>query len=227
MNINRAIGFLRRVSGFGSFPVREHFRRIYEENLFGGAESRSGRGSSLVQTERLRQILPALLIALKARRFLDAPCGDCRWIAELNWEGCEYIGVDVVPDLIEANRRRLSGRPMEFRVADLCSDKLPLADVVFCRDCWVHLDFRQIRASIRNFARTGATYLCSTTFTAVQKNRDLRSAIWRPLNLQLPPFCFPPPRQLLVEGCSEDAGKYADKSIGVWAFADLPEQAGR
>jgi hypothetical protein len=216
-----AVARLKRITGLGSFAVPEHFQRIYRDNLFAGTESRSGKGSALDQTAIVRNELPRLLVEFGIRKLLDAPCGDCHWIAELDWTRVPYIGVDVVPDLIAANRSRLSARGMEFSVANLCDDPLPRAGLILCRDCWVHLDFRQIAACLRNFRHSGSQYLLTTTFPRLRSNRNLRMAIWRPLNLQVAPFYFPPPLRLIEEGCTEK-GNYGDKSLGLWRIEDLP-----
>lgn len=220
MTLSRAVSRIKRVTGIGSFAVPEHFQQIYSDNLFAGTESVSGKGSSLAQTARLRDELPRLLDEFGVRTFLDAPCGDCHWIAKLDWKGVRYIGADVVPDLIAGNRERLAGRGMEFLVANLCADPLPSADMILCRDCWVHLDYRQIAACLRNFRRSGAQYLLATTFPRLDSNRNLRMAIWRPLNLQAAPFRFPAPVRLIEEGCTEE-GNFADKSLGLWRLADI------
>lgn len=220
MSVSRAISCIKRMTGIGSFAVPEHFQRIYSDNLFAGTESLSGKGSSLAQTTVLRRELPHLLDEFGIREFLDAPCGDCHWIAELDWKSVRYIGVDVVPDMIAGNRERLSGRGMEFLVANLCADPLPRTDMILCRDCWVHLDYRQIAACLENFRRSGAEYLLATTFPGLGSNRNLRMAIWRPLNLQAAPFNFPAPVRLIEEGCTEE-GNFADKSLGLWRLTDI------
>jgi hypothetical protein len=156
------------------------------------------------------------------KSFLDAPCGDCHWIAELDWNKITYIGADVVAELIRANRSRLADRNMGFLVADLCADALPRADLIFCRDCWVHLSFRKARACLRNFRRSGAAYLLTTTFPSIEQNPDLGiRGIWRPINLERPPFSFPRPERLLVENCTEENGRFADKTLGLWRLPDL------
>jgi SAM-dependent methyltransferase len=221
MSFSRVAAFIKRLTGNSGFKVEERFKKIYEENIFLGTESRSGTGASLAQTERLRQELPQLLAELGVKRFLDAPCGDCHWIAELDWGTIDYTGADVVADLIQANRTRFADRKMRFIIANLCVDDLPPADLIFCRDCWVHLDYRQIRDCFRNFQRSGATYLLTTTFTSPARNRDLGGAIWRPLNLQIAPFFFPAPIKLCVEGCTENGGAYADKALGLWRLKDI------
>lgn len=221
MKLSRAIAYLRRLAGLRHPEPKKHFTRIYEENIFGGEESRSGTGSTLQQTERLRRELPGLLTELQVRTFLDAPCGDCHWMAKLDWTGTSYTGVDVVPALIEANSARLASTNMRFVQADLCRDTLPKVDLILCRDCWVHLDYGQIMACLANFRRSGSEYLLTTTFTDHVKNDDLGGVIWRPINLQLPPFSFPPPEKLIVEGCTEEEGRFADKSLGLWRIREL------
>jgi hypothetical protein len=74
---------------------------------------------------------------------------------------------------------------------------------------------------LANFRRSGAKYLLTTTFTDRPENRDLGRLIWRPLNLQAAPFRFPPPLELLNEGCTEENSQFADKSLGLWQITDL------
>jgi hypothetical protein len=218
----RVFSRLKKLLGLREFHVEKRFTAIYEQNLFNGAESRSGTGSSLIQTEQLRRELPPLLRELGVRSFLDAPCGDCNWIAGLDWKTILYTGADVVPALIEANRTRLHGQPMNFIVADLCADALPRSDLIFCRDCWVHLTFRQIQACLANFQRSGAEYLLTTTFSDTLRNVELQPGmIWRPLNLQREPFNFRPPSRLVLEHCTEENGKFTDKGLGLWRLSEL------
>lgn len=210
-----------RLMGRSESHLEERFLKIYRKNLFGGSESRSGTGSAREQTTVIRQELPRLLSRLKVANLLDAPCGDCNWIQELDWSVISYTGVDIVPDLIKANQERFAATGMKFIVSDLCAAELPLADLVLCRDCWVHLNYAQIRSCLDNFRRSNAKYLLTTTFADHPANRDLGRLIWRPLNLRAAPFYFPPPLELLKEGCTEEGGRFADKSLGLWPLKDL------
>jgi SAM-dependent methyltransferase len=204
------------------FSVAERFTSIYGANTFGAAESRSGTGSSLDQTTFIRQQIPPLLERYEVQTLLDAPCGDCHWISRLDWQRVRYHGVDVVEALILQNESRFRRTGMVFLQADICRDPLPKVDLILCRDCWVHLTFRQIRACLQNFQRSGSRHLLTTTFASHAANRDLRvGVIWRPLNLHLAPFHFPPPVELLVEQCTEQGGKYSDKALGLWRLDDL------
>jgi hypothetical protein len=68
---------------------------------------------------------------------------------------------------------------------------------------------------------SGARYLITTTFLEREANADVVDGNWRPLNLERAPFGFPPPAAVLIEGCEEEGGAYADKALGAWAVADL------
>ena len=61
----------------------------------------------------------------------------------------------------------------------------------------------------------------TTTFTSRDKNVDIPTGLWRPLNLQRPPFSFPPPIRLINERCEEGDGLWADKCLGVWDVKNL------
>lgn len=210
-----AVRFLR------SLPLRLRgaervFTAMYRQNAWRGDESVSGPGSSLASTATLRRELPLLLGRLACSSILDAPCGDFRWLAETPLPVESYCGVDIVEEVIAANRRRHAAPGRTFLRLDLRRDPLPRADLVLCRDCLVHLSFRDARAALDNIRRSGAGWLLATTFPAHRRNHDVATGAWRPLNLELPPFSLPPPTALLDEHCTEDGGRWADKSLGLW-----------
>jgi SAM-dependent methyltransferase len=191
------------------------FSDIYRSNLWADTESVSGRGSTLARTELIRRALPDLLKSAGARSLLDAPCGDFNWMRHVELEGVEYTGADVVPELIARNREAYGSLSRTFVVADLTRDSLPKSDVILCRDCFIHLSFRDVRAALANFKRSGSRLLLATTHTDVTKNEDTASGGWRLLNLRLPPFNFPEPMQLIVE--DSELGK----CLGLWSLEEL------
>ena len=201
--------------------VKNRFTAIYHTNAFGSEESRSGKGSNLAQTERIRQLLPRLLRDFKVSAMLDAPCGDFNWMRHADLPIADYVGVDVVEELIAKDNELFGTKSRRFFRMDIIEDSLPQTDLIFCRDCLVHLSHGQAIRVLRNFKRSGARYLLTTTFPGTQTNRDLGREIWRPLNLQREPFNLPTPHALINEGCTEDEGAYADKSMGLWALQEL------
>lgn len=231
----------REAAGPPRDSLQETFARIYASGAWtltgdGGAdddESRSGLGSNLAQTAALRAELPSLLAELGVRSLLDAPCGDFFWMSRVDLGVDRYIGADIVPAVIERNRARFARADREFRVLDLTRDPLPGVDLVFSRDCLVHLGDDDVHRTLENIRRSGSTYLATTTFIGRAENEAATEAGgWRPLNLRRAPFLLPEPFLVIDEQCTEvylteeEDGtqvehRFADKSIGVWRIADL------
>jgi hypothetical protein len=199
------------------------FDFIYRTNLWGSPESPSGLGSQLDSTARLRSELPLIIERFGVRTLLDLPCGDFSWLSTARLPIDRYIGADIVPDIIRRNTERYGrSHPFtQFHVLDLTRDPLPTAEALLCRDCLVHLPHSAIAEALRNIFRSPIRYAMLTTFIGDRVNTDIELGNWRPLNLVKPPFCLPPPELILVEGCTEEAGAYADKALGVWPVKAL------
>jgi hypothetical protein len=131
----------------GACARRAVWERSYHNALNGAGESLSGSGSSLAQTQEVRARLGRLLGRIGAAAILDAPCGDHHWMSHVGL-AASYVGVDIVPELIDLNRRRYPGQ--EFLVADIVSDDLPRADLILCRDALVHYSFGKALEMLRN-----------------------------------------------------------------------------
>jgi hypothetical protein len=199
----------------------ETFRDIHRRHHWTGSASPSGAGAAEEQTARLRAELPALLTDLGVRSLLDLPCGDYSWMATIDLPVERYIGADLLPELIAPLQGRYGDARRRFMVLDLTRDTLPAADLLLCRDCLVHLSLVDIRLALSNVARSGISWLLTTTFPEGAENEDIVTGDWRLLHLERAPFSFPPPVRLLDEGCTEGAGLFADKSLGLWRVSDL------
>jgi len=202
-------------------PLAERFEHMYALGLWGAHQSRSGLGSGLKSTARIRAWLPKVLRSLDVHRFLDIPCGDFFWMRRVRLGRIDYIGADIVAPLASRLQAEYGRKGRAFIVADLAAGPLPEADAVFCRDCLVHLSYANIARGMDVIRRSGARYLITTTFPEHDENTDIRDGEWRPLNLARPPFSFPAPVTSLNEGCTEDGGASADKTLAVWRVADL------
>ncbi|HKR61836.1 MAG TPA: class I SAM-dependent methyltransferase [Pyrinomonadaceae bacterium] len=208
----RTVGHSLKTSTLG---IEKVFSDIYRKNSWADPESVSGRGSTLAHTEVIRRELPNLLESVGANSILDAACGDFNWMRHTDLRGVEYSGVDIVPELIARNRSMYAESERNFVVLDITGDELTKADVILCRDCFIHLSFEHARAAITNFKRSGSMFLLATTHTTVRENTDVVSGGWRSVNLQLPPYDFPEPLRVIVE--DPELGK----TLGMWQLADL------
>ncbi|MBK7951828.1 MAG: class I SAM-dependent methyltransferase [Deltaproteobacteria bacterium] len=155
---------------------------------------------------------------------LDAPCGDFFWMREVAGLPASYVGGDIVPALIEGNRSKYADPGRRFEVLDIVRDPIPRVDLIHCRDCLVHLPLAMAKQAIANFQQSGATYLLTTTFPKTGRaNIDISIGEWRPLDLELAPFGFPPPLWSLAEVPELSAdGITHFKHLALWKLADLP-----
>jgi SAM-dependent methyltransferase len=201
--------------------VQDTFTFIYNSNHWSGQRSISGNGSDFIQTETIRKQLPELILQIKIRTMLDLPCGDFNWMQTVDLKLDHYIGGDIVPELIEQNQKKYGNAKREFRVLDIIRDSLPTTDLIFCRDCFVHLSNEHILKALNNIKKSGTKYLLTTTFTECETNQDITTGDWRIIHLEKDPFCLPRPLLIISENCTEGNGTYADKSLGLWAVTDV------
>lgn len=198
-----------------SLAVEDVFTTIYRENRWTDSESRSGPGSTLARTLVIRQLLERLVRELRIKTLLDAPCGDFNWMKEVALPvETQYIGVDVVRELIADLQGHFATPRRRFLALDFVRDRLPRAELIFCRDALVHLTLADIQRALDNFRRSGSKYLLATTFPATSENLEIATGGWRTLNLERPPFNLPAPVQLHSDGCPHP--EYADKALGLW-----------
>jgi hypothetical protein len=205
--------------------MEDLFSNVYRHNLWLDEESVSGPGSRLSETARIREHLPTLLTRLQAKSLLDAPCGDFHWMQHVELGLEEYIGGDIVHELIERHQQNFGGHGRKFVAVDITADELPHADVILCRDCLVHFSYEDAFKAIRNFRRSGARYILTTTYTEHQNNGDITTGGWRPINLLLPPFMFPAALAVINENCTEGEGDYGSKALGLWELSEVPGQS--
>lgn len=159
--------------------------------------------------------LPGLPARLGARSLLDAPGGDLRWLADL--PGVAVLGVDVAPAVV--GRARATGG--DFRLGDLTCDPRPRAEIILCRDCFVHLSFAKLARAIANFRASGATWPLTTTSTGWRDDTDCTDDDWRALDLTRAPFNWPASLVVLDQAYIEGDGSWADKALGLWRLGDL------
>lgn len=195
------------------------FTEIYRKNAWRSAESVSGLGSALEQTVVIRRELPALVREFGWRSMLDLPCGDFHWLSRVQLD-LDYLGADVVEELVLHNQARHGRDGRRFVKLDLLADALPAADLVLCRDCLVHFSHADVRRALANLRASGSRFLLTTTHVHAQGNRDIPTGAFWPLDLQAPPFLLPRPIRLIDEHCTH-RGSLGEKCLGLWRMADV------
>ena len=203
---------------FSFLPRQKRFERIFEKNHWGSPESASGHGSTLAATSGLRARLPTLIAELEVESVLDVPCGDFNWMSHVvsQCPGLEYTGYDIVPQLVSDAQSNFGTPNVRFEHRDVIKDPLPTVDLIICRDFLIHMSFRDAKAVIENFKKSGSKWLLANTYRGIQRNADISTGRWRFIDLEKHPYDLPPPTLRIEEDEAEG------KQIALWPIADLP-----
>ena len=213
--------FSKNLDSFKETSYKDRFSYIYKTNHWFGKNTVSGEGSEKSQTKEIQDKLPKIISELQIKSMLDLPCGDFNWMKDIGLDLDDYIGGDIVPEIIEKNVIKYSNSKRKFKQLDIIEGTLPMVDLIFCRDCLVHFSNDNILKSFENLKNTGSKYILTTTFTECDENIDIVTGDWRIINLTLAPFKLPEPLQIINENCTEGDGAFSDKSLGLWNISDL------
>jgi hypothetical protein len=158
-----------------------------------------GPGSTLNYTTNLRLHLGAVLEKHKIISMLDAPCGDYSWMSITDLPSITtYIGGDIVEFLINENIQKYPR--INFRTLDLTTDRLPDVDLLFCRDCLLHLSFEDINKVFKNISQSNVKYiLLSNWYEDAENTRDIQTGDARYINFLDDPFNFTNPIDSIVD----------------------------
>lgn len=166
------------------------FGEIYAVNGWLGG---SGVGSFPEATAVYRRVLQQAVDAGDVRSVVDAGCGDWQIARLLDWSGVTYLGVDVVPELIERNRAAYGTEGIRFQALDMSKAPLPRADLLVCKDVLQHLPSAWVSAFLAHAAGRYRYLLITNDVVGPgcppeALNSDIGLGLWRTLDLARPPF---------------------------------------
>ncbi len=208
------------------FYNRYVFSKIYKNDLFNlfstNKESKSGPGSNFEQTAEIMIKIPELVKKYNITNVLDLPCGDFYWMSKVDLADIEYLGGDIVPEIIKSNKAKFTKNNISFKVINIINESLPKVDMIICRDLFVHLKNDQILMAIKNIKNSGSKYLLTTSYKTLNHNIDINEiGAWRPLNLEIPPFNMNNIDDAIFENCTESGGKFNDKYLLLYSVDKL------
>lgn len=142
----------RRNSGRG---VAEIFSEIYEQNRWGGQRGafHSGSGSTAGHAELYGELIRRFIREHRIQHVIDVGCGDFRVGARLLVPGVRYTGIDIVPALIESNRRIHGSELVRFECLNVIEEELPEGELCLVRQVLQHLSNAQIARVLDNVAK--------------------------------------------------------------------------
>jgi SAM-dependent methyltransferase len=125
------------------------FAAVYSSGTWsgGGREYNSGPGTELRQvTSPYLSVVQKEIghFEMSGKRFVDLGCGDFRIGSELASLAGSYVGVDIVPALVDSLNRKYGNERVSFLCANIIDDPLPEGDICFVRQVLQHLSNTQI-----------------------------------------------------------------------------------
>lgn len=141
---------IKRDQSENSDELRAIFSEIYANNTWGGQAGQlySGGGSDLENTKPYREFVNQFMADHQIMSILDLGCGDFRVGGNIDLEGRTYIGVDIVPQVVESLNAKYASENVSFNCLNIVEDNLPLADLCLVRQVFQHLSNADILSTL-------------------------------------------------------------------------------
>lgn len=193
--------------------MKSIFTDIYENNRWKSNESRSGPGSHISRTHNLRNNLLKVIKKYSIKSIIDIPCGDLNWISPIIDLLPNYIGIDIVDELIIKNKKKFPNKI--FYCDNLLTTNKINCDLLIVRDCLFHFSQNDVILAFKNIIKNNTKYILVTEIIDKKHlNKNIKNGTWYPIALQNSPYNFPVP----VLSIKEDA---INKYMSLWKVSDL------
>jgi len=169
------------------------FSTIYETAEWGTNEDGkgySGEGSLVKNALPYIKFLKDFIVENKIKSVVDLGCGDWTFTKTIDWSGVDYTGIDVVPSVLQNNKRLYSKPNVRFICADATKVKIPKADLLICKEVLQHLSDQDVKAILKQAKNYKYCLFTNDVdpLTRTSNNGDIESGAWRTIDLTKPPF---------------------------------------
>jgi len=166
--------------------ISEIFEDIYQNDRWGFG---SGHGSLRSVTEGYRAFLQSFIEHNDIKSVVDYGCGDWQFSRYVNWEGVQYVGLEVVPSLVKRNNDRFASPNVRFAEAPESPDAIPRSDLLLVKDVLQHLTTEAIEDFIEKaLPRARYALITNNVVPEEYQNGEITLGSFRPLDLRKPPF---------------------------------------
>ena len=205
------------------------FDSIYKSNHWNKSkqfdkknQSFSGPGSipNSNQTNNLIFELEKFFKKNNVKKILDAPCGDCAWIEKIFKSDINYVGIDIVKELIIKNSIRFNSyQNIKFYCEDLTEyNEFNHYDFILLRDFFIHLPLENIKKILNNLKVSNCKFFAFNNYESIKKNKEILMGQHRKINILIEPFNFKKPDFKIHEIKNDDLSnlKSSDNFIYIY-----------
>ena len=138
--------------------MEEVFTNIYNKMIWKGNDNTplSGAGSSIDYNKKYIKFLQDFIQRNDISSILDIGCGDWTFTQTIDFNGKDYLGVDVVPNLILTNKSKFSKPNIKFKHLDITTNLSEVRgyDLVIFKDVLQHWNNEDIVKVLDYFTTT-------------------------------------------------------------------------
>lgn len=178
---------------------KETFQEIYKNDKWGyiryeaaPCDFYSGPGSYAGELVNPYVSLVRKLISEKEiKTIADLGCGDFNVGSRIAPFVVDYTGCDIVPELIERNKKKFGNDRCSFVCLDMVEDELPAADLCLIREVFQHLSNKEVMKVLSKLRQYKFVLVTETIKSGEEGfNKDIPHGTHRGVSLEYPPFCI-------------------------------------
>jgi len=178
------------------------FTEVFQKKKWATGESVSGQGSTLKATTSYRKGLLMLLKKYNIQSVVDCACGDWNWMKEIQGDLPNYLGIDIVKDLIEQNKEKYETETVKFLHGNMfeIDQLIDQTDLLIVRHVLEHHKTNDALLFLEKVKKI-AKYALITSNNHETVTKDLNSVghLARGINLELPPFSLGIPLERILD----------------------------
>nr|AEX62595.1 glycosyl transferase sugar-binding domain protein [Moumouvirus Monve] len=166
---------------------KDIFENIYNTSTWGNG---SGPGSNPSYNREYIEVLKKLFDDLDIKSITDIGCGDWQFSRYIDFGNINYLGIDVVPHLIEINTKLFGKENIKFKHMDIInnSNQVENTDLIILKDVVQHWSTKTI-IKVLDVLKTKTKYILLTN-CCNQKDPldDIKLGEFRPLSHKMYPL---------------------------------------
>ena len=178
---------------FCSLLARDFLEEIFSNIYKIGTWDESGfslSGSQIKIARPYVNFLQNFMNEHEIKTVVDVGCGDWAFSRYIDWSGIDYLGIDVVKEVIVRNQTLFARPSIAFVHGNALTMDLPEADLLICKDVFQHLSNSDIMQLLKQFYKFKhcliTDFVDSNTLSS--DNRDIVSGDYHPIDLTKEPF---------------------------------------